>query len=168
MSWGLGTFGDVCARSCEHRWRGRGRRARQVVWGLPPTPRTPPSAPGLGDQCTGAPASQTGTDSGTDSSPRGSNCRACSHPGPDPFLARQETEAPGLVRAGKEPSGTCRPPEPPISLPLPVNRSQHPLYFRLGWRAELPPLAHAGFGRDFLAGAWLTSPHPTKAPAHLL
>lgn len=61
---------------------------------------------------------------------RGSNCRACSHPGrgSDPFLARQETEAPGLVRAGKEPSGTCRPPEPPSPCLLPVNRSQHPLF----------------------------------------
>ena len=35
------------------------------------TPRTLLSAPGLGDQCAGAQHPQTGTDFGTNSSPRG-------------------------------------------------------------------------------------------------
>lgn len=51
---------------------GQGRAGTGMLfWGLPLHSPTLPSAPGLGDQCAGAQPHQTGTDFGTNSSPRG-------------------------------------------------------------------------------------------------
>ena len=65
-------------------------RDGQAVLGLPPL-HLPTFVPGRGQLRVQGPLSPTGTDSGKDSSPRGSSCRACSHPGrsSDPFLARE-------------------------------------------------------------------------------
>lgn len=85
-----------------------------------------------------------------------------------PSLPRKRLRPQGWYGQGRNPQAPAGPQSPHLLASLPVNRSQHPLYFHLGWRAELSASCSRWLWQRFLAGAWLDVAPPTKAPAHLL
>lgn len=141
MSWGLGTFGDVCAGSCEHRWRGRGGQG-QAGCSEAPSPRPVPrfllqdwvtnvQGPNLPRQ--GLILELTPDQGGTTEGPVVILGGALT-----PSLPPKRLKPQGWHGQGRSPQAPAGPQSLHLAA-LPVNGPQNPLYLRLspGSRAEL-------------------------------